>query len=199
MKQIQKLLLVLFSVLMLSQNIVAGEKIELKNSFLNLISEVVLVTLNTSLSKEQRNNNILDILTPSFDFKLMAKLSLGKNAWNSLTSEEKVNFTNLYVARMKKSYSEKLDSNSDGKVEIKSIKQVKKNRIFIVTNFIGNDDKMEIIYKFHKPRKEIADKNRWLIYDVEILGVSILKTDKSQFREFLQTKSITDLMNELAK
>ena len=57
---------------------------------------------------------------------------------------------------------------------------------------------MEIVYKFYKPKKPISGKDKWLIYDVEILGVSILKTDKAQFREFLQTKTIFELMKELS-
>ena len=194
-----KFLVVLLSTVVIGQNLLADEKIELKNNFLNLINAVVVITHNKSLSKDERNSEVLNVLTPSFDFKLMAKLSLGKNAWNSLKNKNKKKFTHLYVTRMKKSYSEKLDTNSDGKVEIKNVEQAKKNRISLVTDFIGSDEKTEIVYKFYKPNKPIPKKNKWLIYDVEILGVSILKTDKSQFREFLQTKSISELMNELAK
>ena len=49
------------------------------------------------------------------------------------------------------------------------------------------------------PKDKVRNKDKWLIYDVEILGVSILKTDKAQFKEFLQTKSISELMDALAK
>ena len=198
MRRVVKFFVVMFSILMLTQNLVADEQTELKNSFLNLIDKVVVITHNKNLSKDKRNSDILKLLTPTFDFKLMAKLSLGKNAWKKLDAKDKEKFTDLYVTRMKQSYSAKLDTNSDGKVEVKKVEQAKKNRISLVTDFIGNDEKMEIIYKFYKPKKPISGKDKWLIYDVEILGVSILKTDKAQFREFLQTKTIFELMKELS-
>ena len=85
------------------------------------------------------------------------------------------------------------------KVEIKKIEQAKEDRITFVTDLVSSSQKLEIAYKFHKPKAPIASKDSWLIYDVEILGVSILKTDIAQFNEFLQTKSMTELMEALAK
>jgi len=198
MKKVVKFFIVAVSILILTQNLVADEQTDLKNNFLNTIDKVVMITHNKNLAKDKRNSDILKLLTPSFDFKLMAKLSLGKRAWKKLDSKNREKFTDLYVARMKKSYSEKLDTNSDGKIEVINVEKNKKNRISLVTNFIGTNEKAEVIYKFYKPKKQLEAKDKWLIYDVEILGISILKTDKSQFREFLQTKTIFELMEKLA-
>ena len=68
-----------------------------------------------------------------------------------------------------------------------------------MSDLVSDDEKLEIVYKFYKPKRQKESKHSWLIYDVEILGVSILKTDKAQFKEFLQTKSIYELMDLLAK
>ena len=68
-----------------------------------------------------------------------------------------------------------------------------------MTDLVSKEKKLEIVYKFHKPKEKVRTKENWLIYDVEILGVSILKTDIAQFKEFLHTKSITELMDVLAK
>jgi len=199
MKKIVRFFIVAVSMLILTQNLVADEQTELKNSFLNLIDKVFVITHDKNLSKDERNSNILNLLTPTFDFKLMAKLSLGKKMWKSLDLKDREKFIHLYVTRMKQSYSAKLDSNSDGKVEIIKVEQSKKNRISLVTDFVNSNEKLDIVYKFYKPKKPIANKDRWLIYDVEILGVSILKTDKAQFKEFLQTRTIYELMKELTK
>ena len=98
---------------------------------------------------------------------------------------------------MKHSYSSKIDSYSDEEIEVTKIKQPKKNRIELVTNLISQENKLEVSYKFYKPKNLKMDKDTWLIYDIVILGVSILKTDKAQFREYLQTKTIKDLMIQL--
>jgi phospholipid transport system substrate-binding protein len=181
---------------LLTQNLVADEQKILKNHFLNKIDEVVLIVKDKSLDKEARNSNIVNTLTPMFDFELMAKLSLG-NVWKTLNNENRNKFVSLYVERMKQSYSSKIDAYSDEKVEVTKIKQPKNNRIELVTNLLSSENKLEISYKFYKPRNLKMDKDSWLIYDVVILGVSILKTDKAQFRDFLQTKSIAELMIQL--
>ena len=199
MKKIFKFLLLVSLFLLFSQNLVADEKAELKTNLLNKIDEIIVIVEDKKLSKEERNSNIVKAITPMFDFELMAKLSLGKNAWQSLNSEDKKKFTKLYVQRMEKSYSSKLDSYNNEKVEVKKITQPKANRIFILTDLVKNDDKLEIIYKYYKPKKPKIDKERWLIYDVEISGISVLKTDKAQFKEFLRKKNITQLMEILTK
>lgn len=194
----KKIFLVLVGFFLSTQTMFANEQEILKNHFLNKIDEVIVIVKDKSIDKTTRNSSIVKTLTPMFDFEVMAKLSLGK-IWQTLSSEEQTKFIELYVERMKKSYSSKIDAYSDEKIEITKILQPKSNRIELVTNLISDDKKLEISYKFYKPNKLKIDKDNWLIYDVVILGVSILKTDKAQFREFLQTKTINDLMTQLVK
>jgi len=192
----KKLLLCIMILLTVSQNVVANEQIVLKNHFLDNIEKVITIVKDKSLDKVQRNSKIVQTLTPMFDFTLMAKLSLGK-VWKQLSKKDQNKFVTLYVERMKQSYSSKIDAYSDEKVEVTQIKQSKSNRIELITNLVSKENKLEVSYKFYKPKNLKMDKDRWLIYDVVIVGVSILKTDKAQFREFLQTKSIQELMIQI--
>lgn len=198
MKNVFKKILLVVITLIFTQSLIANEQEDLKIHFLNKIDSITKIVEDKSLSKSKRNSDIVNMLTPTFDFELMAKLSLGKG-WRKVENGDKKKFIDLYVKRMEQSYSSKLDSYSDEKVEVKKIEQPKSNRISLVTDLVSKDENLEIIYKFHKPKKKVQDKDNWLIYDVEILGVSILKTDKAQFREFLKTKSISELMNALSK
>ncbi|MBE0513396.1 ABC transporter substrate-binding protein [Sulfurimonas sp.] len=198
MKNIFKKIVVLCVALLFAQNLAADEQSNLKNRFLDKINEVILIVEDKRLSKDDRNRSIVKALTPMFDFELMAKLSLG-NAWRELKKENQERFIELYVERMKQSYSAKIDAYEDEKVEVKKIEQPQKNRIALTTDLVGKSEKLEIVYKYHKPSSKQADKDEWLVYDVEILGVSILKTDRAQFKEFLQTKSIYELMDALVK
>ena len=198
MKNIVKKVLLIVGIFVFTQSLSANEQVDLlKKRLMETIDKVVLIVENKKISKPTRNDRIIDTITPMFDFELMAKLSLGKT-WKKLDKANKELFIKLYVQRMKKSYSSKLDGYSDEKVEIVKTKQPKKNRIVLVTNLLSKSESLEIVYKFYKPKKQKKDKNNWLIYDAEVLGVSILKTDKVQFREFLQDKTISDLMDKLA-
>jgi len=193
-----KKILMLCASVVFVQNVAANEEVKLKEHFLNKINEVILIVEDKKLSKVDRNSKIIKSLTPMFDFELMAKLSLG-NKWRELSKEEKDKFITLYVERMKQSYSSKIDAYKDEKVEVKKTEQSQEGRIAFITDLVSKEQKLEIVYKFHKPKEKVGNKDSWLIYDVEISGVSILKTDIAQFKEFLQTKSIVDLMDALAK
>ena len=50
----------------------------------------------------------------------------------------------------------------------------------------------EIVYKFHKSKK-----SSWKIYDVNILGVSLIKTYRVQFANALKDGTYTALLNKL--
>jgi len=193
----KKVLFILISLTILNQNLMANEQKNLKEHFLKKIAEVIVIVKNKENNKSMRNSKIVATLTPMFDFELMAKLSLGKT-WKTLTTIEKKKFVSLYVERMKKSYSSKIDSYSDEKVEISSLIQPKNNRIKLITNLVSQNEKLEVVYKFYKPKKQKTNKDRWLVYDVIILGVSIIKTDKAQFKEFLQTNNISELMKQIS-
>jgi phospholipid transport system substrate-binding protein len=191
-----KKIFILLTLVIFTQFSFADEKEELSKHFLLNIDKVINVVKDKTLTKDKRNSKIVDILTPMFDFTLMAKLSLGKK-WKTLEKDKRKPFVDLYVERMKKSYSSKLDAYSNEKVKIVEIKQPKKNRIEIITDLVNGESKLDIVYKYYKPKKTKKDKDTWLIYDIEILGVSILKTDIAQFREYLKNKTIQDLMNDM--
>jgi len=197
-RNIFKKVLVILASLLFAYNLQADEQSELKSRFLNKIDEIIIIVENKELTKEQRNADIVKSISPMFDFELMAKLSLG-NTWKELSQSDAKRFVELYVERMKQSYSAKIDAYEGEKVEIKKIEQPKANRMAFFTDLVGKEEKLEIVYKFHKPAQSTEGKEDWLVYDVEILGVSILKTDRAQFKEFLQTKSINELMEALAK
>jgi phospholipid transport system substrate-binding protein len=126
----------------------------------------------------------------------MAKLSLGKK-WKTLTKEHKSKFIEAYVSRMKSSYSSKIDDFSDEKIKINKIKKPKPNRLIMFTSIIGNNDPINIDYKYYKTKKQKPNKKRWLIYDVNIKGISIIKTDRAQFRSILKRSDIDTLIKKM--
>ena len=176
----------------------ADEKEDLKEHFLVKVNQLIEIIKEKDHTKETRNEKIRDLIDPMFDFELMAKLSLGKK-WLTLNDEDSKRFVKLYVERMKNSYSSKFDAYKDEKVNILEILSPKKSRLVLVTDLVSNGDKLDIVYKFYKPKTQKENKDLWLIYDVEIQGVSMLKTDKSQFSEFLQTKTIQELMDSMTQ
>jgi len=152
--------------------------------------------INVLKAKELDQNakaDIIDkIVSPAFDFPLMGKLALGRTNWPKLNSSQREKFTVLFVERLRASYRNKIMLYKDEKVLFQPAVQ-NKDTIHIPMALISDDKKLAMLYKLHKAGES------WKIYDVEIEGVSILLTYRSQFNDVLSRGSVDDLISQLEK
>lgn len=178
--------------LVFSQPVMADEKSEILKITKERIDLVIQTLKRKDIDKKTRDKKIIDTVMEIFDFQRMAKLCLGKKHWKRLNKEQRKEFLDLFEKRLQESYLEKLDLYTDEKVVIEEAKRVKK-RIYIMTYLVSKDDKIEMIYKFYKSKKG------WKVYDVEIAGVSIVQTYRSQFAGVLKKGTIDDLLKKLRR
>lgn len=144
-----------------------------------------------SNNKEQVAPMIFAAFDPVFDYELMAKLSLGSKQLAKLNEEQKSIFYKKFENRLKNSYVDKLSLYTDEKVKIKELKDVKSRKV-LFTELVGKSKSFQIDYKFHN-----AKERGWLIYDVDILGVSIIQTYRGQFARILDDGSFEKLIELL--
>ena len=170
----------------------AIEEANIKTEMNTKIQDITTILQNKSLSLESKKAQIAPTVDTIFDYKTMAKISLGKK-WKTLSSSEQESFTQKFESKLKNSYFEKLELYTDQKVEVQELEKVKATRIQLHTEIIGVDDTYEVIYKFYN----VKNSTDWRIYDVEITGVSIIQTYRKQFSEFLKTKSFNELLESL--
>ena len=154
---------------------------------------IMSILQNKEIDEKAKKSQISKIVTPVFDFPLMAKLALGSTHWPKLTQPQSEKFTRLFTELLKTSYLAKIELYKDEKVLFKPSTQKKKTMVYIPTELVHKDKKVAILYKLRK-----VDK-RWKIYDVEIQGVSILLTYRSQFDEILRRGTVEDLLSRLEK
>lgn len=156
------------------------------------VRQVLNVLKDKTLSQTQKNTKNVRIIDEVFDYNIMSQISLGKK-WKSLTKSEKRQFSKAFETKIKHSYLDKLRLYNNEKVIIKNLKKIKSNRITLETQVIGLDDTYKVVYLFYKKKQN----NQWYIYDVELVGVSIIQTYRKQFSEFLKTKSVNQLIKSL--
>ena len=153
----------------------------------------IFVILNKqSLSPDAKKNEIERIVNPMFDFSLMAKLTLGRKYWPGLSTDQRERFTELFIERLRNSYLDRLTLYTDEKVQYEPAIAVKK-KVQIPTYLVSKDDKISILYKFYD------SSSGWRIYDLEVQGVSIIRSYRSQFHEILRSGSFDDLLAKLEK
>jgi phospholipid transport system substrate-binding protein len=189
---IKVLLYEVFSLLLLSQAVTADDKSAAGEFIKSNLDAVFVILQKEDLSKEARNSEVVEIVTPMFDFKLMAKLSLGKKYWPDLSREQQERFTELFISRLRQSYLNKLTAYTDEEITYESPLAVKK-KVHVATHLISKGKKISMLYKLY------SSNNTWKIYDVEIQGVSIIRSYRSQFKEILQNGTFDDLLQKMQK
>lgn len=170
----------------------ADEASEIREMTSVKVDQIIRMLRSDSLSKEEKKIEIFKKLDALIDFNLMAKLCLGKKYWKRLSKEGRAEFVQLLVERLKQSYLDKLDLYTDEEVEVVEARKTGKNRVEILTNIVGKDTKLEMVFKFYKSKKK-----GWMAYDAVILGVSIVQTYRSQFSGVLKKESLEKLIERL--
>lgn len=163
--------------------------------------DAVIKVLQTQDMDPKVKEKIIDrIVSPMFDFPLMAQLALGRTHWPKLDSAQREKFIRLFVARLKAFYLEKTTLYKNEKAVLKP-GVPKKNTIQIPMTLISDDGETTILYKLYKTDEQSKSKAnaRWRIYDIEIEGVSILLTYRAQFDDILRRGSVQNLLSQLEK
>lgn len=186
----KSLLYAVLSLLILSQTVMADDKSAAEEALKSKLEAVLLVLQKEEVEHEAKKKEIIEIVSPIFDFSLMAKLTLGRKFWPGLVKEKKERFTELFVKRLKESYLEKLTRYTNARIVYNAPIQVKK-KIYIPTELISKDNKISMLYKLYK------SKHNWKIYDIEIEGVSIVINYRSQVNQVLSSGTIDDLLTKL--
>ena len=156
------------------------------------IDTITDILRDKKIPQEERSKKIFTIFDSIFDYTLMSQLALGGKEWTALSVSQQAEFSKLFEMKLKLSYMEKLDLYTNEKMVIKNLEKIKDARIHLTTHLIKNNEVYEIIYKFYK------DKNSsWMIYDVDILGVSIIQTYRTQFADVLAKESFNALLEKL--
>lgn len=180
------LLLITFAITSAS----ALKKETLKNEMESKINTILLVLKDESLKQEQKGQKIIEIIDSVFDYNTMSKIALGKKTWNSISKEKREEFVKVFEKKLKSSYIGKLELYTNQKVEIIELLPYKKTRLQLVSQLVGNDDTYKINYNFYKNRAA----SEWLIYDVDLVGVSIIQTYRKQFSGLLKEKTFDEML-----
>lgn len=171
----------------------ANERIATVETLLKTTIETVLGILSRDgLAESEKRQQVMDVINPVINFELMAKLTLGKENWARLSPEERNRFVDLFVERLKASYLSKISLYSDQKVTYEKAVEAS-GKIHVPSHLKTKDSLIEVLYKFY------SANDQWQVYDVEIDGVSFIKSYRSQFNEVLKNGTVADLFDELSK
>lgn len=142
------------------------------------------------VTKEERRKRLRQVIYPAFDFKEMAKRSLGA-LWRQRTPKEQREFMEIFTDLLKDVYLEQIEAYSGERVIYVGEAQ-DKNYAEVMTKIISQKgQEFSINYKLH------LVKSHWKAYDVVIENISVVNNYRSQFNRIVARFSYEELLRRM--
>ncbi len=158
------------------------------------IERVVKTLDNPSLKGEakapERRAAVRKIANDIFDFSEIARRSLGRH-WTARSEAEQKEFVGLFGDLLERAYISKIDTYGGEKILYTGERA--EGDIAVVTTKIVSKNGTEVPVDYRMLRKG----DRWLVYDVNIEGVSLVSNYRTQFNKIIQTSSYAELVKKM--
>ena len=169
----------------------AGDVEDINSMVKKKVSVIFDLLGKQDIEKNERNEKIVGELNEIMDFKLAAYLSLGKH-WKKISKTQKKEFVETFQQYINNYIVEKIDLYTNQKIDIGDSKIVKKGRAELEIGILSGGETLQINFKLRKNKKM-----EWRVYDVDIEGVSLITTFRSQFSGVLKNSSFEELLEKL--
>lgn len=148
----------------------------------------LLVEQKTAQS-ENLVEQVMAIAQSSFDFREMSKRALGKQ-WRKLSPQQQDEFVELFTQLLQHVYVSQVDQYSGQTIEFTG-QRIRGKRAEVQTNVIDRQLQIPVSYIM------LLKGEQWMIYDVMIEGVSLIRNYLEQFREIIRKDGYRGLSNQL--
>jgi phospholipid transport system substrate-binding protein len=173
---------------------------EAPDAFIKRISVDVLDTIKAD--KSMRTGDIAKIITlvdtrimPHVNFQRMTASAVGP-AWRQATPEQQKRLQEEFKILLVRTYAGALSQVSDQTVAMKPLRASPDDKELVVRSEVrGSGDPIQLDYRLEKTPGEGAG---WRIYNLNVLGVWLVETYKSQFSQEINAKGVDGLIDSLA-
>jgi phospholipid transport system substrate-binding protein len=191
MKNLYLVLILLF--LVIGSNVSAAEEKGPTADLQPILQDLTSVLADNSLKgdehRTQRRDKIMSLIKHGFDFREMSKRVLGKT-WQDINNKDRDNFTTLMTKLLENVYIGKLESYSGQTIEY-SGEIIKEDRGQVSVLLDNAGVKIPIHYIMRK------SDARWMVYDINIEGVSLVRNYQEQFKAILRKDNYEGLVKVL--
>lgn len=132
-------------------------------------------------------------IMPSVNFSRMTSMAVGR-AWRQATPEQQKHLQDEFKTLLVRTYSGALGEVRDQTLSFKPMRSKPEDTEVVVRSEVrGKGEPIQLDYRLEK-----TDEG-WKIYDLNVLGVWLVETYKSQFAQEINTKGIDGLIANLAQ
>jgi phospholipid transport system substrate-binding protein len=137
----------------------------------------------------ERSAAVNKVADEIFDFGETAKRALGPH-WAQRTPAERDEFVRLFTELVQQTYLSKVNQ-YNSEMTFQGDEVDGNQAVVRTTLLLGKGSQMALDYRMHRPR------DRWQVYDLNIDGISLVASYRSQFNKIVRTDSYEGLVARL--
>lgn len=165
---------------------------EIKDDVAHRVEKSVKILNDKNLNENEKQDAVVAEFDPIFDYELMAKIALGFKNYDALSKAQQSEYVKGFSQMLKRIYASRLKDYTDEEFIIDTLEQPKPQRAVLNAHLQSKGKRYDVAYKYYD-----ASERGWLVYDVEIVGVSIVQTYKGQFADVLKNGGIEAVIEAL--
>ena len=130
---------------------------------------------------------------PHVNFTRMTASAVGRN-WRQATPEQQKRLQDEFKTLLVRTYSGALSQVKDQTVSVKPLRASPADtEVQVRTEIIGRGDPIQLDYRMEKT------PSGWKIYDLNVLGIWLVETYRTQFSQEISAKGVDGLIATLAQ
>jgi len=163
---------------------------QLKSAIDRVVSTLESPALKGEGKVAERRAAVRKIADELFDFGEIARRALGRY-WQPLTEAQRTEFVGLFADLLERSYISKIELYGGEKI-VYSGDRVEGDLATVSTKIITkNGTEVPVDYRLFKKG------DRWMVYDVNIEGISLVSNYRTQFNKIIQTNGYNYLVERM--
>lgn len=157
------------------------------------VDEIISILQDEKLAapnrRVERKKRMVAIVEKKFDFRDMSMRALAKH-WQGRSPEEQDRFVLLFKTLLENTYIAKIEKYSGEKVVFKKA-ALQGNKAIVYSDLVRRNVETPVNYKLKN------NDDRWLVYDVEVEGVSLVNNYRTQFASILSKEDFPGFIARL--
>ncbi len=155
-------------------------------------AKVMELLLHEDFQKPEKKEEIIKKLEAEvvelFDFDEFSSRTIGPK-WRQFSKKQKEDFKIAFTDLLRSSYIHTLDHyNGQSLVYVGEIRSSDQKKVEVHTLFRNLEQDYPVSFRM------LIKNDKWVVYDVSIEGISMIKNYREQFRSFLGTSSPDELI-----
>ena len=171
---------------------------EAPDEMIRRLSVDVLSTIKAD--KDVQNGDVRKIIAfvdskimPNVNFTRMTASAVGRN-WRQATPEQQKRLQDEFKSMLVRTYAGALSQVKEQTINVKPLRaQAGDTEVIVRTEILGRGEPIQLDYRMEKAA------GGWKIYDLNVLGVWMVETYRTQFAQEISSRGIDGLIATLAQ